>query len=161
MLANLLSFSRIPLALLLLGPPPVAVSAIVAACLTDVLDGWWARRSGTQSHFGTVLDPIADKVFVLFGLAVLQLGWFETCAFLSREVALILYFLIRQGRVQIKAFISGKVMTSLQFVVFVLLFGGWEVSPYVYPIFMGLGISSLIELLLRSRVNKASHTVSY
>jgi phosphatidylglycerophosphate synthase len=32
---------------------------------TDVIDGWWARRSGGQSKLGIVLDPIVDLLFHL------------------------------------------------------------------------------------------------
>lgn len=41
-----------------------AVAAFVLAALTDWLDGWLARRWSAQSRFGTVLDPIADKLLV-------------------------------------------------------------------------------------------------
>jgi CDP-diacylglycerol--glycerol-3-phosphate 3-phosphatidyltransferase len=34
------------------------------AALSDWLDGWVARRTGTQSALGALLDPIADKVLV-------------------------------------------------------------------------------------------------
>lgn len=37
----------------------------LAAIVTDWLDGWLARRTGTTSPFGKVADPIADKVLVL------------------------------------------------------------------------------------------------
>ena len=36
---------------------------LFAAC-TDALDGWLARRRGQVSRFGTLLDPIADKLLI-------------------------------------------------------------------------------------------------
>ena len=41
--------------------------------LTDYLDGYLARRFNAESQIGEILDPIADKiiiVFLLIGLAV-------------------------------------------------------------------------------------------
>lgn len=63
-----LSLARIPLAAcfaLVVKRPALAVLVLVAAALTDVLDGWVARRSGTVTRTGAALDPITDKVFVL------------------------------------------------------------------------------------------------
>ena len=45
-----------------------AVGFVIA--MTDYLDGWLARRHGT-TRVGAFLDPLADKVFVLGGMAAL------------------------------------------------------------------------------------------
>lgn len=39
------------------------LSVYTFAGLTDVLDGWLARRTGTASEFGARLDSIADLIF--------------------------------------------------------------------------------------------------
>ena len=39
--------------------------------LTDVLDGWLARKTGTASEFGAKLDSIADLLF--YGILMLRL----------------------------------------------------------------------------------------
>ncbi|NLG37811.1 MAG: CDP-diacylglycerol--glycerol-3-phosphate 3-phosphatidyltransferase [Clostridiales bacterium] len=41
------------------------------AAITDVLDGWIARRQNHVSNFGKVFDPIADKLIVLAALVPL------------------------------------------------------------------------------------------
>ncbi|WP_419839709.1 CDP-diacylglycerol--glycerol-3-phosphate 3-phosphatidyltransferase [Candidatus Poriferisodalis sp.] len=45
-----------------------AVGFVIA--MTDYLDGWLARRHG-PTRAGAFLDPLADKVFVLGGMAAL------------------------------------------------------------------------------------------
>ena len=41
-----------------------------AAAASDWLDGYLARRSGTTSLLGTLLDPVVDKIMVLSALLV-------------------------------------------------------------------------------------------
>ena len=48
-----------------------ATAVFVVAMATDQIDGWLARRSGTSSPLGTLLDPVADKVLVLAALVML------------------------------------------------------------------------------------------
>ena len=40
------------------------VAVFLIAALTDVLDGWIARRRGQVTHLGMLLDPLADKLLV-------------------------------------------------------------------------------------------------
>ena len=40
------------------------VSLFLLASITDVLDGWIARRRGQVSRLGILLDPIADKLLI-------------------------------------------------------------------------------------------------
>lgn len=42
-----------------------ALALYTVSCITDWLDGFIARRMNLQSSFGTFLDPIADKIFIL------------------------------------------------------------------------------------------------
>ena len=48
-----------------------ATAVFVVAMATDQIDGWLARRSGTSSPLGSLLDPVADKVLVLATLVML------------------------------------------------------------------------------------------
>ena len=76
---NLLTFSRIFLAaiifLLLMSPDGYLLAFILffLAGVTDYFDGYLARKYNAVSQLGEILDPIADKIlvlFVLFGLAI-------------------------------------------------------------------------------------------
>jgi CDP-diacylglycerol---glycerol-3-phosphate 3-phosphatidyltransferase len=48
-----------------------ATAIFVAAMATDQIDGWLARRRGTASPLGKLLDPVADKVLILAALVML------------------------------------------------------------------------------------------
>ena len=68
---NLLSLLRllgVPLFLwLVLGPEADgwALALLAAAGITDFLDGWLARRLDQQSVVGQILDPVADRLYIL------------------------------------------------------------------------------------------------
>src|SRR5437868_266293 len=50
----------------------ILVAAIfVTAFLSDILDGWVARKYDGVSEWGKVIDPLADKIFV--GLVVIAM----------------------------------------------------------------------------------------
>ena len=76
---NILTLSRIFLAalifLLLMSPDSYFLALILffLAGITDFFDGYLARKYNAVSQLGEILDPIADKIlilFVLFGLAI-------------------------------------------------------------------------------------------
>ncbi|MDW8067081.1 MAG: CDP-alcohol phosphatidyltransferase family protein [Aquificaceae bacterium] len=70
-LPNLISLSRLlfsPLILLL--SEKFLLFAFTLLALSDALDGFLARRLKAQTELGKVLDPLADKVMILFGLLV-------------------------------------------------------------------------------------------
>lgn len=67
-MANILTISRMVFALILLLPSAFYTSFTVIyllAGLTDMLDGWVARKTGTASEAGARLDTVADMVFVI------------------------------------------------------------------------------------------------
>ena len=49
-----------------------ATAVFIVAMATDQIDGWLARRRGTSSQLGKLLDPVADKVLVLAALIMLM-----------------------------------------------------------------------------------------
>jgi len=48
-----------------------ATGLFVLAALTDWLDGYLARKLQQTSHFGTFLDPVADKLMIAAALVML------------------------------------------------------------------------------------------
>ena len=68
-----------------------ATAVFAVAMATDQVDGWLARRRNQTSAFGSLLDPIADKVLVLAALAMLvgegvAPAWM-VAAIVAREIA--------------------------------------------------------------------------
>ena len=66
-----------------------ATALFAVAMATDWVDGWLARRSGSSSAMGSLLDPVADKILVLAVLIVLVgegifAGWM-VAAIVARE----------------------------------------------------------------------------
>lgn len=75
---NALTIARIavvpPLVwLLFVGEFKWALALAVFAGLSDLLDGWLARRYNWQSRFGSLTDPLADKLLMVAGYVTL--GW--------------------------------------------------------------------------------------
>ncbi len=67
---------------------------VLAVSLTDLLDGYLARRRGAETRIGTLLDPVADKILVMTALVVLvavprlnEWGVIMAIAILGREIA--------------------------------------------------------------------------
>jgi CDP-diacylglycerol---glycerol-3-phosphate 3-phosphatidyltransferase len=57
-----------------------AATLFILATLTDALDGYLARRWGTETAFGRIMDPFADKILVI-GTLVFLAGpdfWYAT-----------------------------------------------------------------------------------
>jgi cardiolipin synthase len=71
---NLLSGARVPLAVafpLAAGNAPLALGILGFAGLSDVLDGWAARKLGQATPMGALVDGVADKVFAASVLGTL------------------------------------------------------------------------------------------
>ena len=98
-LPNLLTVSRILLipvfVLIFSSPTPgrslVAAIVFVVAAITDLLDGYLARRRSQVTKLGRLLDPIADKLLVLSALILLvqfdRVGALVAILIIAREVA--------------------------------------------------------------------------
>lgn len=154
--SNFLSLLRAPLALLFLyDDVSFRVFAIIVAMLTDSLDGYYARRYRATSQIGAVLDPLMDKVFVLFALAVFvqeqSLTLLQAASFVCRDVSVILFgfYLCYRGYwsdYQFRSIWSGKMTTTLQFFVLLSLTFKQPVPTYLFYAFVLLGITALGEL---------------
>ncbi len=83
---------------------PACVLLFVAS-ITDVLDGWLARRTGKYTVFGSIADPAADKALVTTMVVSLALSgmlpWPIATVILGRDIALVVAaFVIRYRTLQ-------------------------------------------------------------
>lgn len=161
---NFISLLRIPLALVfLLENPFYRAAAIIAALLTDGLDGFVARQFKQKGRIGTLLDPITDKFFVFFVLFTLigenRISLAEAAILVCRDFSVILYglYLAWRGRLfayQFRAIWCGKITTVLQFTVLLCLAFRLSLPSYLYGVFILLGILALGELYKTDRIRR-------
>jgi len=134
---------------IVVGRASLAPALLVALALSDWFDGFLARRYRAESRLGTLLDPIADKLAQLTGLALLT--WAPHHAFtpvpglffslvLMREMLLV-YGAVRvrlhAGAVHIRPRIEGKVSTGAIFTL--LLAASLGAPTWVVWTLAGLG----------------------
>ena len=124
--ANKLTMFRIALipvflVVLYIGFPGSHIAAMIvfiAAGLTDLVDGYIARKRGQVTDFGKFMDPLADKILVVSAML-----WFVEQGTMPAWVALVVIIrefmvtalrliAVGNGRV-IAAAVSGKVKTAV------------------------------------------------
>jgi CDP-diacylglycerol---glycerol-3-phosphate 3-phosphatidyltransferase len=124
-LLNGLSLSRLPLAGVFVSTedPLARVGLVLGAGLTDFLDGWIARHRHLESYWGALIDPLADRGFVMVALAAFvaegKLTPVEFGTLVVRDVATGLGFVVARflpsfRPVKFQARMLGKVVTTLQ-----------------------------------------------
>lgn len=98
-----------------------ALLLLVLAGLSDALDGFLARRYGWFTPLGAMLDPLADKlfviaIFVVFGLKG-SLPWWLIALVIGRDVVIVsgaLAYLAFVGNLQMRPLYISKLNTGLQ-----------------------------------------------
>jgi len=105
------------------------ILAIIAG-FTDILDGWLARKYNLVSDFGALMDPLADKIFVVATFIMLvdygfMPAWMVV-AVLSREflVTGLRLLAVKKGQV-ISADKWGKLKTALQMLMLLIAGASW------------------------------------
>lgn len=102
---------------------PTAAVLFGIAAVTDLLDGWVARRLKQVSKFGEFLDPVADKLMVAIVLVMLVQGdpdWYVdiiAMIIIGREItisALREWMATIGERANVKVTWAGKIKTVFQ-----------------------------------------------
>jgi cardiolipin synthase len=136
---NVISFARllgVPLFLYLLLGPHHDVAAVVVLAIggtTDWVDGFVARRMNSVSRLGELLDPFADRLYILATLIGFTLRevvpYWLTGALLLRELvlAVALVVLRRHGYGPPPVHYVGKTGTFVLLAAFPTILLGWAV----------------------------------
>lgn len=123
-------FVMIPLFLVLYfyDHPVYSLLVVLLAGLTDLLDGYIARRSGQITLTGVMLDPLADKLMMMSIVAALLIGgeipWSAAITMAIREVGMIASsaFFHFRGMRTVPANVFGKLTTFVYYLAILLLF---------------------------------------
>ncbi|HET7458320.1 MAG TPA: CDP-alcohol phosphatidyltransferase family protein [Gemmatimonadaceae bacterium] len=149
-LPNVVSMSRVVLAAGFVGAHGAdeRLALVGVASVTDFLDGWLARRQKTVSRWGALIDPIADRIFVLTAVTAFLVGgelttW-QYFVLLSRDIMTAVGFLVARlvswlRPVEFKARYLGKVVTTLQLATFIAILAH---PPLVTPLVLAVGVAS-------------------
>ena len=176
-LPNVMSWVRIPLAFLLwVAPESVAwlVAVMVVAAVTDLLDGWLARRAGFPPEgIGAWLDPLCDKAFMLSVLIVAWVTrqppiWMAIVAS-ARELAILPLVIarfavpsLRAAKIPWRALALGKAATVLQFALFAAVLLGLESTWVPLAILCGVvGIAAGVQYGLRALEAVSQHALPH
>ena len=135
-LPNIISFVRllgVPVFLwLVLGPEADAWALVLlmVSGVTDWLDGWLARRLGQSSRLGEILDPVADRLYILavvVGLGLREIiPWWVAIILPLRDLLLwgLVPFLRTRGYSALPVHFLGKAATFNLLYAFPLLLLG-------------------------------------
>jgi CDP-diacylglycerol--glycerol-3-phosphate 3-phosphatidyltransferase len=176
-LPNLLTFGRvfaIPVVILLLDrgtPKDCVLAALVysAAAITDLLDGYLARKLNVVSVLGKFLDPLADKLLVMASLIYMvpmgRIPEWAVTILLAREISVTALRSIASSEgVVIAAGDDGKSKTALQMIGILALILGYPYHLYL-PGIWDFGVVDLVyvgrALVYASLVFSISSAVSY
>ncbi len=176
---NLLSAARVPLAIVfpfVANRPAWALAVLAAAAVTDVLDGWLARRLGLATPMGALVDGVADKVLaasvllslVAYGLLAAPLALLLATREIG-ELPLALHVLAsrspRLADVDRRANVLGKLATALEVATVVAIVAGARDVVLLVALTAAVGAMAAISYWRReiraSRAEGASHHTAY
>ncbi|MEX2178433.1 MAG: CDP-alcohol phosphatidyltransferase family protein [Gemmatimonadaceae bacterium] len=131
-LPNLLSTSRLALAaaFVVFDRTDVRIVLVMLALATDYLDGWIARQFGPMTRVGALLDPFADRVFVLVAISTLlfegTVQTWEYFVMIFRDIMTAIGFLVARAMPSLRAVafqarLPGKLVTVLQLATFIAI----------------------------------------
>jgi CDP-diacylglycerol--glycerol-3-phosphate 3-phosphatidyltransferase/cardiolipin synthase len=127
---NLISLTRVPFAALFMfvvDSPGAALGVLLLSGLSDVADGWYARRFGQATATGAVVDGLTDKAFMgsvvgtlLMSDKLTLLGAVELATRELGELPLVIWWALRREKRGAradnpKANALGKLCTTIQF----------------------------------------------
>ena len=121
----------------------LAIGFFLLAAISDLLDGYIARHFNQRSHFGELMDPLADKCLMVSTILCLTFTpwpwsfpiWFPALVILRDVLAVAGAYLVHHlaGEVEMKAHWSGKAATFLQVCAVCWVMFGIEQPHPIWP----------------------------
>jgi CDP-diacylglycerol--glycerol-3-phosphate 3-phosphatidyltransferase/cardiolipin synthase len=137
------------------------LAALVAAMATEFLDGQIARLLHAESITGRILDPIADKVFVIAVLATLlkegTLTFGQLLLVISRDIIVIVgasWFAARRGLSALRRMppsLLGKLATAAQLLFLLALNVTTRGESALLLVVSGLSLAAGVDYIRRFR----------
>jgi len=133
----------------------VAFFIFLFSAITDVLDGYIARKYNMITKLGTVLDPLADKMMLISVLTIFVLSnkiRFWVLALMAfKELLMIFgaYFLYNSDDVVIPANIYGKISTLMFYLSGFAIMLDLQIGMVLMNLFVMINMISLIIYLYR------------
>ncbi len=127
----------------------------VAACLTDMLDGFWARRKKMETILGSLLDPLADKLLITSALICLVgngvvASWMAVII-IGRELAITGFRAMASSRgYNIPASRWGKIKMIFETVIVAILILGPHYLGILYQLALVYGLWLVVVFALIS-----------
>ncbi len=141
---NMLTLSRVAIipvfvVSMVMGWRVAALVLFSVASLTDMLDGYLARRMGQVTKFGKFMDPLADKLLVfaalVFFLAEGTMAAWVALLVLAREFIISsLRMVAASAGTVIAADWSGKVKTTVQIFCVIGILTPWHLTNFGHGI---------------------------
>ncbi len=125
----------------------LSLLVIMTAGLSDMLDGYLARKYKWVTQLGSMLDPLADKLMmisVILSFVIAQMiSWWAAAFFFIRDIGMIVssIFFHFKGKKTVPANIYGKMTTVLFYLAFLLIM--YRV-PYAEPFLWGVIVLAFI-----------------
>ena len=133
----------------------IALGVFLTAVVTDVIDGYIARRLHQRTKVGAILDPVADKLllssaFIYLYNVGLRFPKFDfpiwlVVGLISRDAILFLGASVLQmttGRMEVEANFFGKMTAFLQILCVMGMLLQLEVSKILWPVTFTITIVS-------------------
>ncbi|BCJ87747.1 CDP-alcohol phosphatidyltransferase family protein [Effusibacillus dendaii] len=134
-----------------------AFAILVAAGLTDLLDGYLARKYHLITPLGTILDPLADKLMMLSVILSFilseRMSWIAAILLVFRDVAMIVgsaFFHFRDKQI-VPAVWWGKFTTVLYYAMVISILFKWAISDWLLWITIAFSFLTSIVYLRKIR----------
>lgn len=138
---------------------------VAAAGITDVLDGYIARKYSQVTSIGVMLDPLADKLMLITVILSLliagHISWMAAAAMFLRDLSMIAAGLFShfRGKKTVPANWMGKLTTVLfYFAIMFIFFQASFADTYLWIVIIFSFVTSFVYMAMYKSLNKTSPT---